>query len=111
MKILVIEVKRGEEVGYLAGTSCLDLNSVVDNPLEAINYLVEPKQRDKYVAKYVGKDYSPDTSAQHALQGLHLTGDAWYGRSSVHADSACIVELEVEFKETKRSEPRPPNGQ
>lgn len=82
MKIKVIEIKKDGKVGYLAGTSIFSQDSVVDNPMNAIIY-------------------TDDNEIKNDLGNLYITGVGG-ARSGIRADSADIVEFEVEIKEVSR---------
>jgi hypothetical protein len=83
MKIKVIEIKKDGKVGYLAGTSIFQENSVVDNPMHAIIYNDEEKIKTD-------------------LRNLYITGVGG-AKSGIRADSADVVEFEVEIKEVART--------
>lgn len=82
-KIKVIEIVYNGKVQYLAGTSIFDSNPLVDNPLEAI-------------------DYEDDTVLNYDMGNLYIT-NVGGAMSGVRADSAQVVEFEVEIKLTELS--------
>jgi hypothetical protein len=83
MKIKVIEIKKDGKVGYLAGTNIFHENAVVDNPMHAIIY-------------------TDDAQVKEDLGNLYITGVGG-AKSGIRADSADVVEFEIEIKEVART--------
>lgn len=88
MKFKVIEITFEGKTGFLAETSCFSSKPMVDNPMNAIMY----KEGE-------------DEKLQYDLRNLYLTGVGG-AKSGVRADSADVVEFEVEIKEVSREHAR-----
>lgn len=88
MKFKVIEITFQGQTGYLANNSCLFGKPTVDNPMNAIMY----KEGD-------------EDKLKRDLSSLYMTGVGG-GKSSARADSADVVEFEVEIKEISREKAR-----
>lgn len=88
MKFKVIEITFQGKTGYLANNSCLFGEPTVADPMKALMY----KEGEENELNY-------------ALKCLYLTGVGG-AKSGVRADSADVVEFEVEIKEVFRENAR-----
>jgi hypothetical protein len=84
--IMVIEVLQGGKKQYLRGTSCLDGDAVVDNPVLATDYAGQGAKLENDLASIV------------------VDGDDYWARSGVRSEALpMIVQFEVLCRETHRS--------
>ncbi len=96
MKIQVIKVTQNGKTGYLRSTNMFFPNGpIVENPLEATNYLIAENNR----------------KLKQDLDYLRLPSDEWFARSGLLVDTAYLVEFDVDLQETSCVEAREPHKQ
>ena len=107
MKIKVIEVIVNGETKYLSSEPSIFSDCLVDDPLQAINFLVEPA-RATYL-RSPSREYDIDTTIKNALDSLRMPNDAWYAKSGLSVEACYTVEFEIEMKEVDRKIGRMPH--
>ena len=101
MKIKVIEVAVSvgavKAVRYVSAEPSVFANCLVEDPLQAINFLVQPRDHRS------SKPYDPDVAIRNVMDSLRLPNDSWYSMSGVCVDAIFITEFDVEVTETYRA--------